>query len=64
MQISAGVLAALRHILNGPFERCFAFSLPAAEVAVLATLTERFLLAQVGKTYKTLEFYHTLREGN
>ena len=64
MQISAGVLAALRHILNGPFERCFAFSLPAGEVAVLATLTERFLLAQVGKTYKTLEFYHTLREGN
>lgn len=64
MQISAGVLAALRHILHGPFERCFAFSLPAAEVAVLATLTERFLLAQVGKNYKTLEFYHTLREGN
>lgn len=64
MQITSGVLAALRHILNGTFERCFAFSLPIPEAAVLATLTERFLLAQVGKTYKTLDFFHTLREGN
>ncbi len=63
MQVSAGVLAALRHILYGAFERCFAFSLPASETAALATLTERFLLAQQQKSYKTLEFYHTLREG-
>ena len=63
IEVSAGVLAALRHILYGPFERCFAFTLPAGDVAVLATLTERFLMAQVGKSYKTLEFYHTLREG-
>ena len=60
LQVSAGVLAALRHLLYGPFERCFAFSLPTADTAALATLTERFLLAQLGKTYKTLEFYHTL----
>lgn len=63
MQVSSGVLAALRHILYGPFERCFAFSLPPSDVAALATLTERFLLAQQQKSYKTLEFYHTLREG-
>ena len=61
IQVSAGVLAALRHLLYGPFERCFAFALPPADTAVLATLVERFLLAQVGKSYKTLEFYHTLR---
>ena len=61
MQVSAGVLAALRHLLYGPFERCFAFALPAADAAALATLTERFLLAQQQKTYKTLAFYHTLR---
>lgn len=61
MRVSAGTLAALRHLLYGPFERCFAFALPAADTAALATLTERFLLAQVGKTYKTLSFYHSLR---
>ena len=59
--VSAGVLAALRHLLYGPFERCFAFALPPSDTAVLATLVERFLLAQVGKTYKTLAFYHSLR---
>ena len=61
--VSAGVLAALRHILYGPFERCFAFALPAEDTAVLATITERFLLAQQQKNYQTLAFYHTLREG-
>ena len=61
MQISAGVLAALRHLLYGSFERCFAFQLPATDTAALATVTERFLLAQQQKHYKTLEFYHTLR---
>ena len=61
LEVSAGVLAALRHVLCGALERCFAFALPAADCAALATLTERFLLAQQQRQYKTLEFYHTLR---
>ena len=61
LTVSAGVLAALRHILQGPFERCFAFALPPADTALLATLTERFLLAQLQRPFNTLEFYHTLR---
>ncbi len=61
IQVSAGVLAALRHILYGEFERCFAFSLPPADGAALATLMERFLLAQLQRSFKTLDFYHTLR---
>ncbi len=60
LAVSAGVLAALRHILYGPFERCFAFALPAGDTAALATLMERFLLTQQQRSYKTLEFYHTL----
>ena len=59
--VSTGVLAALRHILYGSLERCYAFSLPSAEIAALATLMERFLLAQVQRSFKTLEFYHTLK---
>lgn len=61
--LTAGVLAALRHILMGEFERCFAFRLPPADTALLATVTERFLQAQQQRRYATLEFYHTLREG-
>ena len=59
--VTAGVLAALRHILQGDFARCFAFSLPAADTLQLARLMERFLLAQQPRRYNTLEFYHTLR---
>ena len=58
---TAGVLAALRHILQGDFARCFAFSLPAADMLQLARLMERFLLAQQQRRYNTLDFYHTLR---
>ncbi len=58
--VTAGVLAALRHILCGDFARVFAFSLPPADLLQLARLMERFLLAQQPRRYQTLEFYHTL----
>ncbi len=58
--MSPSVLAAMRHVMGGDFERCFAFSLPPAESAAFADLVERFLLAQIGRRFTTLEFYHTL----
>jgi len=61
VEVTAGVLAALRHVLYGEFERCFAFVLPSADCALLATIMERFLLAQQQRHYTTLDFYHTLR---
>ncbi len=61
LALTPGVLAALRHILCGDFERCFAFSLPAEDTARLATVTERFLLAQQQRPYTTLQFFHSLR---
>ncbi len=61
LALSPGVLAALRHILTGDFERCFAFRLPSADMAALATVVERFLLAQQQRQYTTLDFFHTLR---
>ncbi len=60
LPVTAGVLAARRHILCGAFERAFAFSLPQADLLQLARLMERFLLAQQQRRYNTLEFYHTL----
>ncbi len=63
LPVSAGVLAALRHILYGEFERCFSFSLPQEDAARLATIMERFLLAQQPRHYATLDFYHTLSAG-
>ncbi|MBQ5840365.1 MAG: DNA repair protein RecO [Clostridia bacterium] len=63
LPVSAGVLAALRHIIYGDFERCFSFSLPREDVARLATIMERFLLAQQPRHYATLDFFHTLAGG-
>ena len=60
LPLTDGVLSALRHIVDGAFERCFSFSLPAAELGKLADVTERFLLAQTQHTYATLAFFHTL----
>ncbi len=58
--VSPTVLAALRHIVYAPFERCFAFSLPEAEAAALCDVVERFLLTQLGRGFNTLDFYHSL----
>lgn len=60
LPVTSGVLAALRHILCGEFERCFAFSLPTADRVQLSRLMEQFLLAQQQRRYNTLDFYHTL----
>ena len=58
--VSAGVMAALRHIVHTPFEKCFAFSLPDTDLQQLSEMTERFLLTQLGRGFHTLDFYHTL----
>lgn len=58
--LSPSVLAAMRHIVYAPFERCFAFSLPEPEALALCDVAERFLLAQLGRGFNTLEFYHSI----
>lgn len=60
LPVSPTVLAAMRHIVYAPFERCFAFSLPEAETAALCDVTEKFLLAQLGRGFNTLDFYHSV----
>lgn len=59
--INDGARAALRHVSSCPLEKCFAFTLPPATLAVFGDIAERFLKAQLGRTFQTLEFYHSLR---
>lgn len=58
--LSTTVLAAVRHIVYAPFDRCFAFSLPPTEAEALCHMAEHFLLAQLGRGFNTLDFYHSL----
>lgn len=60
LPLSPTVLTAMRHIVYAPFDRCFAFSLPATEAESLCHITERFLLAQLDRGFNTLDFYHSL----
>ena len=59
IHLTPGVLAALRHVVYAPFEKCFAFSLPEADTALLGEVAERFLLAQLNRGFNTLDFYHS-----
>lgn len=54
------VLAAMRHIVYGDFAKIFAFALPEQRAALLAQVSEQFLLTQTGRSYRTLEFYRSL----
>ena len=54
------LLAAMRHIVYTDFGRLFRFSMPEKATAALSRVTERFLLEQTERGYKTLDFYHSL----
>ncbi len=63
MPLSPTALAAFRHLLSVPLERCFAFSLPAEDAKLLAAATEAFVTVQLGRGFSTLDFYKTLHNG-
>lgn len=60
LPVAAGVLAALRHIAAAPAEKCFAFSLGEESLRALQKVSEAYLLCQVGRGFRTLDFYNSL----
>lgn len=61
-ELDRTALAAARHITYSEFEKLYAFSLPIQHAKYLSTVTERYLLAQTGHRFKTLEFFHSISE--
>jgi DNA repair protein RecO (recombination protein O) len=55
------VLAAMRHVTYSEFEKCFSFTMSDEGITAFSNYTEAFLLAQLGRGFKTLDFYHTLK---
>ncbi|MCI5801764.1 MAG: DNA repair protein RecO [Oscillospiraceae bacterium] len=55
-----GVLAAMRHIIYCEFEKLFSFRLPEEGLRYLGQVCERYFLAQMGQSFQTLDFYHSL----
>ena len=58
--LSPGVLAAMRHIVSCPAEKLFSFTLSPAALQLLGDVTERYLLVQTERHFKTLDFYHAV----
>lgn len=57
--VPAAALAAMRHILYSPLEKCFGFKISAESLTALCDISENFLQAQAGRSFDTLQFYKT-----
>jgi len=59
--LSAGARAAVCHVITCPLTKCFAFSLSEQSLADFGDAAERFMKAQLGRSFKTLDFYHGVK---
>ena len=57
-----GVLNAMRHICTADDRALFSFKMPESSLKILSDISERFLLSQVDRRFKTLEFYKSVKE--
>ena len=55
--LSEAALAALRHILQGPDKKLYAFSLPENDLKLLDRAAEAFAAAQLERNFRTLGYY-------
>lgn len=58
--IDATVYDAMRHIVCGEPSKAFSFRLPDDACIRLADVSERFVTAQLSRSFQTLTFYHSL----
>lgn len=60
MPLSQGAVAALRHLAYGLPKRMLAFSLDGESLRLLGDAAEAFLLTQLERGFRTLDFYKQL----
>ncbi|MDO5560315.1 MAG: DNA repair protein RecO [Oscillospiraceae bacterium] len=58
--ITKSVLCAVRHIVFADFDRLFNFKVSDASMDVLGFITEQYIIEHLGRTFKTLDFYHDI----
>ena len=58
--LSAGVLAAMRHIVSAPLERLFSFEMDPAGLKALGAVAEEYLITHSERRFTALTFYHSL----
>ena len=60
MPLTTAALAALRHVLWGDPKRLFSFRLDPQSLGQLRDLAEAYLLTQLERGFRTLDFYKQL----
>lgn len=61
MPLTPSALAAMRHVVYGDPKRLFSIPIDAAGLARLADLCEVYLLTQLERGFRTLDFYKSLK---
>lgn len=59
--LSEGAKTALGYLIHSPLERIFAFNISDVDMELLAKATEEYLLNQLERTFKSLEFYKEVK---
>jgi len=60
VQISKGILHAMRHICYSEHEKIYNFSLSEESIESLSKLTEDYLFTKVRRKFKTLDFFYSI----
>lgn len=58
--LGRGAMTAMRHTVYADFEKVFNFTLPAGALKELSQASEAYVLNTLGKSFKTLEFFHQM----
>ena len=61
LPVSDSVLKAMRYVISASPKRIFSFSIPDTQVADMSRVCEKYLLNQLGRGFKTLDFYKKIR---
>ncbi len=61
LSLPSGVLSAMRYICYCEDSKLFSFNLQEENMKYLSSVTEDFVKSQTRKTYKTLDFYNTMK---
>lgn len=61
LPLSSAVLRGMRYVIGAPAKRVFSFILPEKAQADFSRVCEKYLVHQLERSFRTLEFYHNIR---
>ncbi len=59
-RLTPSVLYAMRFIVYSPLEKIYRFSLPSVQLAKLSEICEKYLLGQLERSFRSLDYYKSI----